>query len=159
MKLGRFLAAAMLLALAAIPTSASQAASALGSLAAPRADTLVEKAWGNHSTCEWGRRAGWHRHTYYGRIVPCHRDRGYDAYDDYDDYSYTSPSYPSYPSYPNYPSYYDSPSYYYLDTYTYTQNNTYWRPRPQTCRRDWHCVDNGNPFDGKRNCFWRRLCN
>jgi hypothetical protein len=141
--------------LAAFSSSAPQAASALGSLAAPRADTLVEKVWGNHRTCEWGRRAGWHRHTGYGgRAVPCDPDRGH-VYDDYD-YTYTVPSTPSYPSYP---SYYDGPSYYYPDTYTYTQYDSYWRPRPQHCRRDWHCVDNGNPFDGKRNCFWRRLCN
>lgn len=151
MSLSRYVIAGMFAAMAVFSIGSAEAASALGAMGAPKADTLIEKVWGSHSSCEHGRRLGWHRHVgYYARVVRCdpYPDRYVPAPSTYD--PPPEPSY-TYPSNGGYGSGYGSG---YGTSY-------YTRPEPSRtrCHKDWHCRDNGNPFDGKRECYWRNICN
>ena len=157
MRLRQLLAAAVFGAIAAFASTGANAAPALGQAVAPKADTLVQKVWGSHATCEYSQRQGWHRHVgYYDRLVPCEPDRYNDSYGDAES------------SYDNPPTTYYRPTYrrqysYYPRYYGFRQPSRYnYRPAQESrynCHRDWHCVDNGNPLDGRRECFWRTLCN
>jgi hypothetical protein len=67
-----FIAAALLVTLAAAPASAIPAGPAAGLDGAAAAIDNVEKVWGGHRSCEWGPVRGWHRHVGLGAApVPC----------------------------------------------------------------------------------------
>ncbi|MEZ5776247.1 MAG: hypothetical protein R3D33_16530 [Hyphomicrobiaceae bacterium] len=122
---------------------------------APQAGSLVTEVASWNRGCVWTR-DGWFRRGPYNNWVRC-RDRG-ERYDDryregewHDGYStryrtYTAPR----------------------RTWSYQRNWRRYDRRPswgyatrvpQSCQRDWHCDDGGNPFDGKRRCYWRLICN
>jgi len=101
------------------------------------ASSLIEKTHGDHRSCEEGR-GSWHRHNRYGERVDC-EPRHYGRPQHHPGYAPPPPPYVNRLPPPP-PGYHHRPA------------------PPRNCVKDWHCEKSG-PFDLKKRCYWRDLCN